>query len=72
MFEIKANFKNKCDSNPFCPFRRKEDESFYHIFACESEFCKNSPRNSTLLKLSHYSYNVYLEDRSFYIDIKDI
>ena len=52
MFEIKANSKNKYDFDPFCPFCKIEDESFDHIFTCESGLlCKNSLKNSNLLKL---------------------
>ena len=43
MFEIKANFKNKYDSDLSCPFCKLEDETFDHIFTCESGLlCKNS------------------------------
>ena len=54
MFETKSNFKNKY---------KIEVETFDHIFTCESGLlCKNSLENNNLLKLSHYSYNDYLED----------
>ena len=56
MFEIKANFKNKYDSDPSCHFCKKEDETFDHIFTCESGLlCKNNNnnKNNNLLKLSH-------------------
>ena len=63
MFEIKANFKNKYDSDPSCPFCKIEDETFDHIFTCESGLlCKNSLNNNSLLKLSHNSHNGYLQD----------
>ena len=63
MFEIKANFKNKYDCDPSCPFCNIEDETFDHIFTCESGLlCKNSLDNNNLLKLSHYSHIGYSED----------
>ena len=62
MFEIKANFKNKYDSDLSCVFCKIEDGPFDHTFTCESGLlCKNSLKNK-LLKLSHFSYNGYLED----------
>ena len=63
MFEIKANFKNKYEFDPSCPFCKIEDETFDHIFTCESGLlCKNSLKKNNLLKLSHYSHDGYLED----------
>ena len=63
MFEIKANFKNKYDFDPSRPFCKIKDETFDHIFTCESRLlCKNYLNNNNLLKLSHYSHNGYLED----------
>ena len=60
MFEIKANFKNKYEFDPFCLFCKIEDETFDHIFTCESGLlCKNSLKNINLLKVSHYSHNGY-------------
>ena len=63
MFEIKANFKNRYEFDPFCPSCKIEDETFDHIFIHESGLlCKNSLKNNNLLKLSHYSHNGHLED----------
>ena len=63
MFDINANFKNKYDSDLSCPFCITEEETFDHIFICESGLlCKNSLKNNNLLELSHYSFSGYLED----------
>ena len=62
MFEINTNFKNKHDSDLSCPFCKIAVETFDYMKICESGLlCKNSVDNNNLLKLSHYSYNGYLE-----------
>ena len=35
MYDIKANFKEKYKNNTFCPFCRRDAESFEHIFKCQ-------------------------------------
>ena len=35
MYDIKANFKEKHESDTFCPFYRRDAENFEHIFKCD-------------------------------------
>ena len=35
MYGFKANFKEKYENSTFCPFCRRDAESFEHIFKCE-------------------------------------
>ena len=62
MFERKADFRNKDDSDLSFPFCKIQDETFDYILKCESGLlCKNSFQKITLT-LSHYSYIGYLEE----------
>ena len=53
MFHIKVNFKKKYHFNIWCPFCKREDETFDHLFACNSGvFCPTSIQSTHLTSFS--------------------
>ena len=53
MFDIKVNFKEKYHLNFLCPFYKREDETFDHLFACNSGvFCPTGIHSTHLTSFS--------------------
>ena len=53
MFDIKVNFKKKYHLNIWCPFCKREDETFDHIFACNcGVFCPTTIQSTHLTSFS--------------------
>ena len=58
MFEVKVNFKKKCNYKLNCPFCTDETETFDHIFQCpDGVLCPQSITCMTLEKLSKEENN---------------
>ena len=58
MFDVKINFKKKCNYKLNCPFCTDETETFDDIFQCpDGVFCPQSIRSMTLEKLSREEDN---------------
>ena len=56
MFDTKFNFKKKYHLNIWCPFCEREDETFDHLFACNSSvFCPTSHCQILRKSLCRYS-----------------
>ena len=53
MYDIKANFKEKYEGNTFCPFCRRDAESFEHIFECQDGLI--CPRNRHGITLESFT-----------------
>ena len=56
MYDIKANFKEKYENNAFCPFCRRDAESFEHIFKChDGLICPLNRRGITLESFAEFT-----------------
>ena len=53
VYDIKDNFKRKCDGDLNCPICRQPQENLEHIFQCNSGiFCRRSLKGTTLFELA--------------------
>ena len=53
MFDTKVNFKKKYHLNSWCPFCKREDETFDHLFGCN--FGVSCPTNIQITHLTSLS-----------------
>ena len=74
MFDIKVNFKKKYHLNIWCPFYKREDKTFDHIFACNcGVFCPTIMQSTHLTSFStEQSLSKLKKLESSSVDIPDI
>ena len=48
MYDVKANFKNKYNYDLTCPFCNEDDETFSHVFRCDSGVICKVPLDSII------------------------
>ena len=62
MYNIKANFKEKYEGDTFCPFCRRDAESFEHTFKChDGMLCPLNTHDITLESFSEFTEARFLK-----------
>ena len=57
ILDLKINFKKKYAQDLLCPFCRRDQETFEHVFSCNVGFwCNNFLRGMTLTSLSNEAF----------------
>ena len=68
MYDIKTNFTEKYEGNTFCPFCRRNAESFEHIFKCQDGLiCPLNTYDITLESFVDFSDTRFLKRVSKYL-----